>query len=68
MKQHYTTLSIRVSELLLLILSNIATICANFAFRTMMLCVSLYCNLIMAKLDISSVNGVSIVTIFCSPG
>ena len=33
-----------------------------------MLCVSLYSNLIMAKLDISSVNGASTFTIFCSPG
>ena len=34
----------------------------------MMLCVSLFSNLIMAKLDISSVNGASTFTIFCSPG
>ena len=34
----------------------------------MMLCVSYSCNLIMAKLDISSVNGASTFTIFFSPG
>ena len=40
----------------------------NFTFRTITLCVSLSYNLIMAKLEISSVNGTSIFTIFCSPG
>ena len=33
-----------------------------------MLCVNLSSNLIMAKLDISSVNSASTFTIFCSPG
>ena len=38
----------------------------NFTFRTITLWVSLCNNLIMAKLEISSVNSASIFTVFCS--
>ena len=45
-----------------------ATFHTNFTFNTIILCVRLSNNLIIAKLEISSVNGISIFTTFSSPG